>query len=369
MQILILANHGIGLYKFRRELMTRLCDEHTVYIALPETEFIPELKELGCIYIKTEFERRGVNPFADLKLIQTYKHLIKKLKPDVVLSYTIKPNVYGGIACLQTKTPYIANITGLGTAMENGGILSHITKTLYKTGLKKAHCVFFQNEHNRELFFKHRLLNPTAHTRLIPGSGVNLESNTVEEYPTDDSQVRFLFVGRIMKDKGIDELLEAIYLIKKDYPNASLDIVGECEESYEPVLRRHEKEGLLKYHGFQKDVHKFYKEAHCVILPSYHEGMANVLLEAAATGRPVIATNIPGCAETFDEGITGFGCEPKRSISLAKAMNSFMKLSNEDRRQMGISGRMKVEKEFDRNIVLDRYFEEINKIKKKYKEK
>ena len=357
MRIVILTNADIGLYKFRKELVEKLCKEHEVYIVLPEGEFIAPLKQLGCKFIPFEFNRRGTNPIADFTQITRYIKLLKELKPDIVLTYTIKPNVYGGIACRMTEIPYIANVTGLGTTIENGGLLSFISISLYKVGLKGASCVFFQNKENQKLFVDRRIVK--GKTRLIPGSGVNLQMHCVEPYPDDKGETRFLFVGRIMKDKGIGELLEAMKLIHKEYPNVTLDIVGWSDEDYSDALKKAEQDGSVRYHGLQSDVHPFYTNCHCAVLPSYHEGTANVMLEASSTGRPVITSRVPGCQETFDEGVTGFGCDVKSTESLVEAMRKFLSLSQEQRREMGFAARTKMKMEYDRNIVLEAYQEEI----------
>lgn len=357
MKLLILANLDMGLFKFRKELIERLCSEHEVFIALPDGEFIEDLKRIGCIFIPFEFNRRGMNPIADINQLKRYKALLKKVRPDLVLTYTIKPNVYGGIACQQLHIPYIANVTGLGTSIENGGFLSMLTTTLYRTGLRKAACVFFQNKSNEQLFCDRKLIN--GRTRVIPGSGVNLDIHKLESYPDDKYGIRFLFVGRIMKDKGVEELLTAIKIIHKERADVTLDIVGWSDENYDGVIKTAEEEGAVVFHGLQKDVHPFYTACHCAILPSYHEGMANVMLEASSTGRPVITTRVPGCQETFDEGMTGFGCEVKSTESLVEAMRKFLNLSQEDRKQMGLAARAKMEREYDRNIVLKAYKEEI----------
>ncbi|HOA82196.1 MAG TPA: glycosyltransferase, partial [Defluviitaleaceae bacterium] len=199
-------------------------------------------------------------------------------------------------------------------------------------------------------------------TRLTPGSGVNLKYHCFEEYPDSDNIIKFLFIGRIMKDKGIDELLEAAQKVKCMYPNVQFDLVGYCEENYTKRLSDFENRGIIKYHGQQDDVHSFIKGAHAIIHPSYHEGMANVLLEAASTGRPVLASNIPGCRETFDEGVTGYGFEVRNTSALVNTIEKFIKLPYEDKKQMGIAGRVKVEHEFDRQIVVDCYMEEIGEI-------
>lgn len=360
MTILILANNDVGLYRFRRELIGHLCMENKVFFALPNGKMIPELEKIGGTYIPFEFHRRGMNPFADFKQFLRYVWLLHRIKPDVVLTYTIKPNIYGGLACQLTKTPYIASVTGLGTAVANGGLLGWLSITLNKAGLRCAACTFFQNESNLEFFAFKRIVRTKV--RLIPGSGVNLTEHCPEVYPPNEGTTNFLFVGRIMRDKGIEELLAAMDDLSKKHPEVFLHIVGGEDEDYSQALEQAQKKGFVKYHGAQTDVHSFYKAAHCVVLPSYHEGMANVLLEAAATGRPVIATGIPGCMEAFDEGGTGFGCEVRSVESLAAAMEKFLALSQAERAEMGMAGRRKVEREFDRKIVVDAYMEEIRKL-------
>ena len=364
MRILILANMDAGLFKFRKELIERIANENSVYFSVPNGEYVQKIINLGCEYIQcNKLDRRSKNPFKDFELLVYYKRVITDINPDVVLTYTIKPNVYGGIVCSMLRVPYIANITGLGTAIENGGLLSGITMSLYKLGLKCASCVFFQNRSNQKLFIDRRLVR--VRTRVIPGSGVNTEDYKYERYPSDDEGIRFLFVGRIMKDKGIDELLLAFSKLQKKHPKVYLDIVGFCDEDYLDILHNAETNGNLVFHGFQQDIHPFYNKCHCAVLPSYHEGTANVMLEASASGRPVITTRVPGCQETFDEGLTGFGCEAKSAKSLYAAMVKFMSLPNEQRKQMGRAARDKMIKEYDRNLVLQAYLEEIGKTKRR----
>ena len=362
-RVLILCNDSNGLYLFRKELLSAATKRYRVYVSAPDDENKDSIVSLGCKYIRQEFNRRGTNPLADIEQMIGYVELIKKVRPDVVLSYTIKPNVYGGLACQLTRTPYIANVTGLGTAVENGGVMQLLTTNLYKAGLRKASCVFFQNSSNHKLF-KHKKL-VKGHTRVIPGSGVNTEFHNLENYPDETDGIRFLFVGRIMKDKGIEELLAAMKALHSDYPNISLDIVGGYDEDYSDTLDRAAAGGYVRYHGRQEEVHDFYKNCHCVVLPSYHEGMANVLLEGASTGRPVVATNIPGCKESFNEAKTGFGCKVKDAKSLENAMREFLSLSHEEKAQMGLAGREKVKKVFDRSIIVNAYLDEINRIVRK----
>jgi glycosyltransferase involved in cell wall biosynthesis len=360
MKVLVLANNDIGLYKLRKELLERFISEgYDVAISLPHGNMIPDLQALGCRYILTEFNRRGKNPIKDLKLLGQYKVILKKEKPDIVLTYTIKPNVYGGMACAETGTPYIANVTGLGTAIENPGVLQKVTLGLYKVGLKKAKCVFFQNQDNKEYFFQKGIVRNRAD--LIPGSGVNLNEHRFEEYPEEHGGLRFLFIGRIMKDKGVQELFDAARGIKKRDPTCSFRIIGECDEDFSEQIASYERDGVIEWLGFQKDVHSYISDSHCTILPSYHEGTANVLLESAASGRPVIATRVTGCKETFDEGITGIGCSPRDSQDLIRAINDFIALTPERRAEMGLAGRKKMENEFDRASVIQKYIAEIGR--------
>ncbi|MCP1126097.1 glycosyltransferase family 4 protein [Bacillus sp. 3103sda1] len=359
-KVLILANNDVGLYKFRKELIQELVKEYKVYVSLPYGEFIPRLEELGCKFIDTPISRRGTNPITDLKLLMNYKKIIKEVKPDVVLTYTIKPNVYGGLACKMSGVPYIANITGLGTAVENGGLLQKVTLFLYKLALKEVNFVFFQNEENRKFFINQKIVRDNH--RLIPGSGVNLNHYSLLDYPSD-TMVNFLFIARVMKEKGIDQYLDAAKYIKERHPNTAFHILGFCEGSYESKLKEMQDSGIIQYHGMQNDVREFHKFSHCTIHPTYYpEGMSNVLLESAASGRPVITTNRSGCREIVDDTINGYIVEQENSRDLIEKIERFINLDYETKKQMGVAGRMKVEREFSRDIVVNAYMNEIEAI-------
>ena len=361
MKILILANIDLGLYKFRRELLQTLCQTHQVLVCVPEGDYSERIRALGCELIACPLmNRRGTNPIQDLRLLRFYRALIRQRRPDAVLNYTIKPNVYGGLAAGALGVPFLANITGLGTTIENGGLLGKLTITLYRLGLRKAACVFFQNADNRRLFTERGIVR--GRTRLIPGSGVNLTAHAAEPYPDETDGFRFLFVGRIMRDKGIGELLEAIHQIHGADPKVTLDVVGWCDEDYAQALKAAQAAGELRFHGLQDEVHAFYKACHCAVLPSYHEGTANVMLEASATARPVITTRVPGCRETFDEGVTGLGCEPRSADSLTQAMERMLRLSRAEREAMGKAARKKMELEYDRKLVIASYLEELSRL-------
>ncbi len=359
-KILILANNDVGLYNFRKELLKRLVDEgYKVLISLPYGGRVEDLKKIGCKYIKTDVSRHGTNPVKDFSLFLAYLKILKNEKPDVVFTYTIKPNVYGGMACSLCKVPYLSNITGLGTAVENGGILQKITTTLYKLALHKAKRIFFQNETNMK-FFKEKNIISGEYT-LLPGSGVNLDKFTVLDYP-DNSIIKFVFIARIMKDKGIDHYLEAAKYIKKKYPDTEFHICGFCEEQYENILKELDETDVIHYHGMVKDIREILSKMHCTINPSYHEGMSNVLLESAASGRPCLASDVSGCRETIEDKKSGFLFEVKNTEALIEAIEKFLSLTYEEKRAMGLCGREYVEKNFDRNIVVQAYIDEIKNI-------
>ncbi|PWN14505.1 glycosyltransferase family 1 protein [Bacillus thuringiensis] len=358
-KVLILANNDVGLYKFRKELIQELVKEYKVYISLPDGEFIHQLKEIGCEFIDTPISRRGTNPITDLKLFINYKKIIKDVKPDVVLTYTIKPNVYGGLACKLSGVPYITNITGLGTAVEKEGFLQKITLSLYKLALTDAKCIFFQNKENKDFFFRKKIIDGRG--RLIPGSGVNLNYYSMLEYPSD-TVVNFLFIARVMKEKGIDQYLDAAKYIKEKYPNTIFHILGFCEDAYEKKIIEMQDGGIIQYHGMQSDIRAFHKISHCTIHPTYYpEGMSNVLLESAACGRPVITTNRSGCREIVEAGFNGYIVKQQDSQDLIEKMEGFLELDYISKKKMGINGRVKVEREFNREIVINAYLEEIKK--------
>lgn len=362
MKTLIITNLFDGLYKFRRELVEKLAEESELVCVLPDDPKKDWFRKINAKYIEIVMDRRGMNPLSDYKLFRTYREILRQEKPNVVLTYTIKPNIYGGIAAAREEIPYIANITGLGTGILQKNLLSKAISFLYKKALKKATCTFFQNKENMKFFLERKMVS--GKYRLIPGSGVNINEHRFEEYPQDERVTKFLFVGRVMKEKGIDEFLSAAERVKAIYPDTQFDIVGPYEENeYEDVILKYQDRGIVKFYGSQFDVHSFIKNSHATVNPSYHEGMSNVLLESASTGRPVIASNIPGCRETFEDGVSGLAFEPRNAEDLTDKLIKFIELPYEKKKALGIAGRRKVEKEFDRNIVIDAYMEEINKIR------
>lgn len=356
-KVAVLANNDVGLYNFRKELLKSLVDEHyEVHLLLPYGERIEKLQEIGCIYYEVPIDRRGTNPVKDFKLFLRFRKLLREIKPDIVLTYTIKPNIYGGIAARFLKLPYIANITGLGSAMESPGVLQLLTIWLYRMGLKKAQCVFCQNQGNMKFVQEKKLVKDNV--KLLPGSGVNIQDFSLQEYP-DDTSVKFVFVARIMREKGAEEYFEAAEIIKNKYPQTEFHICGFCEEDYIEKLEELQNKEIVQYHGMLQDVKDVLKEMHCVVLPSYHEGMSNVLLEGAATGRPLIATDVPGCRECLRNEISGYLVKPQSVEDLVDKMESFLRISWDDKKKMGLEARDWVEKHFDRQQVINAYMSEI----------
>ncbi len=358
-KVLIVCNSLSGLCNFRKELLIKLKEEkYEIYVMAPENKYKNEIEEIGCNYIKMQMDSRGTNIFKDIELLKNYKKEIKRIKPDIVLTYTIKPNIYAGYVCKKLKIPYIANITGLGTAVENKGILQKLTVFLYRVGLKKAKCVFFQNRENLEFMLKKKIVKNNY--KLIPGSGVNLEYHKLLPYPKEN-KIIFLFISRIIYEKGIEEYIETARVIKKKYTNTEFHILGSCnDDKYLEMIKELEKENIVIYHGQVDDVRKYQEISSCTIHPTFYpEGMSNTLLESCAAGRPVITTNRAGCREIVEDNVNGYLVDVKNTKMLIEKVEKFINLPYEEKKTMGINGRKKVEKEFDRNIVIREYIEEM----------
>lgn len=351
MRILILANLDLGLYKFRKELIEELLNKgHEVYISLPDGDLVRPFESMGCTFIDTPVDRRGINPKTDFGLFQTYRKMMKDVNPDLVITYTIKPNIYGGIAARLGKKQYAVNITGLGTAFEKAGLIRTVVINLYGFALKKAKVIFFENNGNRDEMFSFKCCDREK-TVVLNGAGVNTETYAYQPYP-NNQVVKFLFVGRVMKEKGIDELFAAMQRLVTEGQKCFLDVVGPFEEDYKDKLEQYEKAGWLKYHGYQENVIPFIAACDCFVLPSYHEGMANTNLECASSGRPVITSNIPGCKEAVIKETSGYLCEPKNVDSLYTSMKKMIDVGVDGRCFMGKAGRKHMEDVFDKKKVV-----------------
>lgn len=350
MKILIATNHSYMLYRFRRELVEALMQAHEVILSMPFVGHEEEFQAMGLRCIRTDLDRRSINPVKDLHLIGEYRNILGEVKPDLVITYSIKPNVYMGSTCKAKGIPYVANVQGLGTAFEKP-VLSNVVSVMYRSALRKARTVFFENEENAQ-FFLHKNIISAQQMKVLPGAGINLD-----EYPyvpmQDDGVCSFLFVGRIMKEKGVDEFFAAAKTVKAEFgEKVAFDVVGFYEDAYKETVDHLVADGVIIFHGFQTDVHPFYEAADCVVLPSYHEGMSNVLLEGAATGRALITSDIPGCREAVEDGISGYLCPAQDAEALTNFFREFAGKTHVEQEQMGRCGRTLIERKFDKRIVV-----------------
>ena len=349
-KILVVTNHSYMLWQFRRELIQRLMEDAEVVISTPFVGHEQDFAAMGCRMLETDVDRRGINPVTDFRLYNTYVKILKTERPDMVVTYSIKPNIYAGFVCRLHKIPYCVNVQGLGTAFQKKW-LAKIVTVMYRMALKKAKTVFFENAENAKIF-REKKITPAWQQTVLPGAGVNLESYSYQEYPNND-KVRFLYLGRIMKEKGMDELFWAVQELRKECAGQFvLDLVGFFEDEYKEQVEKLTQDGIAVFHGFQENPRPYYGKADCVVLPSYHEGMSNVLLEAAATGRPLITSDIPGCREAVKQGISGLLCPVKDRNALLHTMEDFLKLSKEEREVMGRAGRKYMEEQYDKEKVV-----------------
>ena len=350
MKILMVGNNSGGMYKFRIDLIRAMLEKYTVTVLSPRDVFVQETIDQGCGFIETPLDRRGINPIKDLRLFFLYRKILRSEKPDLVITYTIKPDVYCGLACRMKKLRYAANITGLGTAFEKAGFIRSLVTFLYKIALKRADTVFFENADNRDTFVAQKIVEEKK-IKVLNGAGVDTEQFRYAEYPDGDT-TKFIYIGRIMEEKGIRELTAAVQRLVNEGFRTELHIVGTFDGMREEEILPFCEEGWLYYHGLQEDVRPFLERSHCLVLPSWHEGMANTNLEAASMGRPVITSNIHGCLEAVEDGVSGFLCEKQNAGKLYMTMKQFISLPYEKRREMGLAGRQRMEKLFDRKIIV-----------------
>lgn len=358
MKVLMIVNDTNFAWNLRKEVLFAFVQKGWETCLVAQTlGFGSDFESRGVHVIDLSIDRRGTNPLSDIKLFNGYYKILKRERPDVVLINNTKPNIYAGLACQMLKIKYISNVTGLGTAVEIPGKLQNFSIMLYRNGVKKASTIFFQNQENREFFEKHKMLPKNANAVMLPGSGVNLESHPV--LPWQGEKLHFLFAARLMKEKGIDLFLAAARRFATE--DIIFDVCGQCDDpKYKQIM---DSEPKVVYHGLQSDMLPFYGQCSCFLYPSYYpEGMSNVCLEAASCGRPVIAADRSGCRETVDNGITGFIVPPNDEQKLLEAVEKFISMSDEERRQMGLNGRKKMENEFDRQLVVQEYLKEITRI-------
>tara|TARA_B100000900_G_C20528324_1_gene695177 strand:- start:206 stop:1348 length:1143 start_codon:yes stop_codon:yes gene_type:complete len=360
--IIFSANTSWYLKNFRESTIKRFISMgFTVFCISPKDSASDDLIELGCTFINLKINNKGLNPVEDLKLVYTIYQLYKSIKPDAVFNFTIKNNIYGSYASAFTGTKVYNHITGLGTAIIHGGLLSIFVKILYASSQLFATKIFCQNLDDYHFFTKN-CLAPKSKLQIIPGSGINLNkfsnsSKELESLNENDDHFTFLYAGRILKDKGLFELVHAIDRVNSDGIKCNLKIYGFLDSQNvsaitKPDVLKWNKIPGVQWCGESKDIIKIIKKIDCVVLPSYREGMPRALLEAASLSKPIIATNVPGCKEIVKDGVNGFLCQSKSISSLEESILKMINLSYKERKKMGTAGRKIVEESFDEELVI-----------------
>lgn len=360
MHILMTVNAAWNIWNFRRPLVEALSgDGHRITVLAPPDDAVPDLERLGCRVRPLEMSVKGLNPLEDLKLQRRFGRIFREERPDAVLSYTIKNNIFGARAAKSCDVPFLPNVTGLGTAFLSGKLLQTVTEQLYRRSFAALPVVFFQNEDDRDLFLDRRLVRADQ-ARLLPGSGIDLQRFAPAPMPAPEDPPVFLMIARLLRDKGVLEFVEAARRVKALYPRTRFQLLGAVGSENRsaidrPTVEAWVAEGVVEYLGTTADVRPAIASASCVVLPSYREGAPRTLIEAAAMARPLIATDVPGCRAVVDRDVSGFLCDVRNAESLAAAMERFLDLSPEAQQAMGAAGRAKMEREYDQALVVDAY--------------
>ncbi len=365
-KIAISINTSWNIYNFRLGLIKALQKEgFEVYVIAPKDKYSKKIKEEKIKYIDIFINNKGTNPIEDMKTLSQYYKIYKKIKPDIALHYTIKPNIYGTIGAKLAGVKVINNITGLGTVFLNDNLSLKVGRNLYKFALKFSDKVFFQNLYD-EIFFVENSLVDKYKTDLLPGSGINTQKFKPLKKDRSDKFI-FLFIARLLKDKGLMEYVNSAKEILKKYKNVEFQVLGAFYPGNPTAINKKQmdewvKEGIINYLGVSDHVNEIIKNGDCIVLPSYREGLSRVLLEAASMEKPIITTDTPGCKDIVDDGINGFLCKVKDNISLTEKMERILNLSNEEIVKMGKAGRQKIIQKFDERIVIEKYLQSIKKI-------
>lgn len=367
-KIVISVNTAWNIYNFRSGLIKALMHHgYQVVAVAPSDEYAPRLRQLGCRFISIPMDGNGTHPGRDLSLLMNYVRVLRAERPLAYLGYTVKPNVYGSMAAHMLRIPVINNIAGLGTTFINSSFLTKVVRTLYRVALHRSRRIFFQNADDQDLFIRSGLVRAGS-TDRVPGSGMDLgHFQPVPPRPLEGRSFAFLLVSRMLKDKGVEEYVEAARRIRQHYPAVEFQLLGFVDAANAnsiPMerIRAWESEGLVRYLGKTDDVRPYLSGADCVVLPSYREGVPRSLLEAAAMARPIVATDVVGCRDVVEHDVNGLLCKPKDAGDLAEKMRHMLCLSVERRLEMGRAGRQKVEREFDEKLVIQKYLNALGDI-------
>jgi glycosyltransferase involved in cell wall biosynthesis len=364
MHILLTGNTTFKLVNFRQGLIRELlCNGHRVTVLSPPDDYVPEIQAMGCDYVALPMDRNGTSVIAEASLLLEMVRCLRKIRPNAVFSYTIKNNIYGGLACRILGIPFVPNVTGLGPAFNKRGLLNATVRLLYTAAFKRAQAVFFQNDNDLALFTDTGLC-PTDIAHLLPGSGVDLNQFAARPLPeAPDSSICFLLISRMLWDKGVGQFVEAAREVRRRHPRAHFQLLGPLDPDSRSGIARAQidawaADGAVEYLGSVRDVRPFLEAAHCVVLPSYYrEGTPRALLEACAMGRPIITTDIPGCRDVVVDGVNGLRIAPSDVAALTSACTLMVEASPDQRAEMGRASRQIAEDRFDEEIVIDAYFQ------------
>lgn len=368
MKIAIVLNTSWNIFNFRMNFIRSLQDQgHEVHTVAPSDDYTHFLVEAGCIHHPVTMDSRGANPIKDSALLIELLSIYRKMRPDIILHYTIKPNVYGSIAAGILGIPTINNVCGLGTVFLKDNLVSAIAIFLYRFSFRFATKVFFQNPDDLALFLDKKLI-AKERTELIPGSGIDLNKFKPLEFKRNNT-FTFLLVSRLITDKGILEYIQAVRQLKAQGMKARFQILGAKDPKHKrgiqlKTINEWISSGTIEYLGTTNDVRQFIRQADCVVLPSYREGTPRTLLEAASSSKPIIATDVPGCHQVVRHHFNGLLCELKNPDDLAQKMISMANFDDETLKKFGENGRKKMEEEFDEKVVIDKYIQTITNLKK-----
>ncbi|WP_022670501.1 glycosyltransferase family 4 protein [Hippea alviniae] len=365
-KVAVSSNTCWSIYNFRLGLIKKLSEHYDVFIVAPKDKYSEEIEKLGFKFYDIKMDRKGKNPLVDFETLLEYYKIYKKIKPDIALHFTIKPNIYGNLVCKVLNIPTINNITGLGHVFSNQTLLTKIVVSMYKVALKNS-FVFFQNSEDRNMFLELGIVDNRS-SDVLPGSGVNVEFFKAVNQKRKGERFTFLFIGRMLKEKGVKEYIKAAGIIKSKYKDVNFLLVGKVDENdleYVSLseLAMWEKQGVVRYLGETDNPKDVIAKADCVVLPTYYkEGVPKVILESLSMEKPVVTTDVPGCRDAVKNGVNGFLCKPKDVKDLTEKMEKMVNFTEDERRKMGKIGREIVKEKFNEDIVIRKYLNIIEKL-------